>query len=71
MLPENFWIGACGSFMFGVVGLILFFIAYFAFDKITPKLNVEAELEKGNMAVGVVVGSLLIALAIVVSSVLH
>jgi len=71
MLPENFWVGACGSLLFGLVGIFLFFIAYFAFDKLTPKLEVETELAKGNMAVGVVVGSLLIAIALVVASVLH
>lgn len=71
MLPENFWVGACGSLLFGVVGIILFLLGYFAFDKLTPKLEVEEELAKGNMAVGIVVGALLVSIAIVISSVLH
>ena len=71
MLPENFWVGACGSLLFGVVGIVLFFLGYFAFDKLTPKLEVEEELAKGNMAVGIVVGALLVSIAIVISSVLH
>jgi len=32
---------------------------------------VEEELAKGNMAVGIVVGALLVSIAIVISSVLH
>jgi putative membrane protein len=71
MLPENFWVGACGSLLFGVVGIVLFLLGYFAFDKLTPKLEVEEELAKGNMAVGIVVGALLVSIAIVISSVLH
>jgi putative membrane protein len=71
MLPENFWVGACGSLLFGVVGITLFLLGYFAFDKLTPKLEVEEELAKGNMAVGIVVGALLVSIAIVISSVLH
>jgi putative membrane protein len=71
MLPENFLVGACGSLLFGVVGIILFLLGYFAFDKLTPKLEVEKELAKGNMAVGVVVGARLVSIAIVISSVLH
>lgn len=71
MLPENFWVGACGSLLFGIVGIVLFLLGYFAFDKLTPKLEVEEELAKGNMAVGIVVGALLVSIAIVISSVLH
>jgi len=71
MLPENFWVGACGSLLFGIVGIALFLLGYFAFDKLTPKLEVEEELAKGNMAVGIVVGALLVSIAIVISSVLH
>ena len=70
MLPENFWIGACGSLLFGVVGISLFIAGYFAFDKLTPKLDVEKELAKGNTSVGIVVAALMLSIAIVVASVL-
>lgn len=70
MLPENFWIGAFGSLLFGAVGIALFLLGYFAFDRLTPKLEVEKELSNGNTAVGVVVAALLVGIAIVVSSVL-
>ena len=70
MLPENFWIGACGSLLFGLVGIALFLTGYFAFDKLTPKLDVEKELSQGNTAVGMVVAALLVGIAIVVAAVL-
>lgn len=70
MLPENFWVGAAGSFLFGLVGIVLFLIGYFSFDRLTPKLNVEKELSSGNTAVGLVVAALLVGIAMVVSAVL-
>lgn len=71
MIPDNFFVGAAGALMFGVVGIFLFISAYFIFDKLTPKLDVPDELCKGNMAVGVVVAALMVSIALVVSSVLR
>ena len=70
-LPENFWIGAFGSLVFGVIGIVLLILGYFLFDLITPKLDVPAELTKGNVSVGIVVAALLIAIAIVTANVVH
>jgi putative membrane protein len=71
MIPDNFFVGAFGALMFGIVGILMFLGAYFAFDKLTPKLDVPEELCKGNMAVGLVVAALMISIALVVSSVLR
>jgi len=71
MIPENFLIGSLGALLFGLVGLVLFIGGYFAFDKLTPKINVSEELSKGNIAVGIVIAFLLLSIAIVVSSVLR
>jgi putative membrane protein len=71
MIPDNFFVGAFGALMFGIVGIFMFLGAYFAFDKLTPKLDVPEELCKGNMAVGLVVAALMVSIALVVSSVLR
>lgn len=71
MIPDNFFVGAAGALIFGIVGICLFLSAYFLFDKLTPKLDVPEELCKGNMAVGVVVAALMVSIALVVSSVLR
>lgn len=70
-LPENFWIGAFGSLVFGVIGIVLLILGYFLFDIITPKLDVPAELTKGNVSVGIVVAALLIAIAIITANVVY
>jgi len=71
ILPENFLIGAIGSTIFGIIGIILLILGYFAFDIVTPKLDVPAELTKGNVSVGIVVASLLLAIAYIVGNVLQ
>lgn len=71
LLPPNFWTGAVGSGVFGVLGILLLLLGYFLFDIVTPKLNVAEELNKGNMSVGVVVAALLLSIAWIASSVVH
>lgn len=51
---------------FGLLGIALLALGFKAFEWITPKLNVEEELTKGNMAVGVMVGALLIGISLIV-----
>jgi len=70
-LPENFWIGAVGSLIFGVIGIVLLLLGYFAFDIVTPKLDVPAELTKGNISVGIVVAALLLAIAYIAANVVQ
>lgn len=41
------------------------------YDWMTPNINEAEELKKGNIAVGIVVGSLMIAYGFVVGMVLH
>lgn len=71
MIPDNFVVGAIGSLMFGLIGIILFITGYFAFDLLTPKLDISKELSNGNVSVGIVVAALLLAIALVISSVVH
>jgi putative membrane protein len=56
---------------FGVLGITMLLIGFKLFERLTPKLDVEQKLQEGNIAVGVVVGALLIAIAVVVSTAIH
>lgn len=63
---QEFGSAAGASLIFGLIGIVLLIIGFKAFDMLTPKLDLEAELAKGNMAVGVVVGALLLAIGLIV-----
>lgn len=46
----------------GVFGFVLLLIAYFIFEFLTPKFNVDKEIEKDNRAVGLI--SMMISIGI-------
>jgi putative membrane protein len=62
---EKFAFGVVGSIVFGAIGIGLMMVAFKLFEKLTPKLNVEEELGKGNMAVAIVVGAMLLAIGLI------
>jgi putative membrane protein len=53
---------------FGLLGIALLMLGFKVFERITPKLDVEQKLQEGSIAVGIVTGALLIAIAIVVAA---
>ena len=54
--------------VFGVVGIILVFIGFKLFDKAITKINLEAEIAKGNVAAAILSGAAIIALAIIIAA---
>ena len=48
--------GLLAAAVFGLLGIALLVIGFKVFEMFTPKVDVEQELAKGNMAVGVTVG---------------
>lgn len=52
---------------FGLLGIVLLALGFKVFEKITPKLDVEAELAKGNVAVGIAVGAMLLGISVIVA----
>lgn len=56
------------SFVFGLLGIIMMVLGYLIFDKVIPA-DFNKELEKNNISVGIVVASVIIGIAIIVSRV--
>ena len=54
--------------LFGVVGVILVFVGFRIFDKAVSKIDLEAEVAKGNVAAAVLSGAAIIALAIIIAA---
>jgi putative membrane protein len=53
--------------IFGGLGLVILFIGYKVFDWLTPHLHIEKELAEKNMAVAVVIATMLLSLSIIVA----
>ncbi|ALC89740.1 hypothetical protein AM500_08130 [Bacillus sp. FJAT-18017] len=52
----------------GVYGFALLLCGYFIFEFLTPKFNVDQEIEKGNMAVGFISMVISIGLSFIIGS---
>jgi putative membrane protein len=63
---DTFGMSLAAAAAFGLLGIVLLIIGFKVFEWITPKLKVEEELTKGNVAVGIAVGALLLAISLIV-----
>ena len=68
-LPDYLLGDLVATVAFGVVAIFLVVLGYVAFDKLTPKLDFDDLLNKGNVALAIVVGSFILGLCYVVGRV--
>lgn len=60
-----------GSILFALIGVAVFWITFLIIDKITP-YDLWAEIvEKKNVALAIVVGSMCIAIGMIVAAAVH
>jgi putative membrane protein len=60
------------ALLFSLIGIVIFVVAFVLLDVFTPKVSVWRELvEKQNMAMAVFLGSVVIGIALIVSSAIH
>jgi len=60
-----------GSILYAVIGVLVFWIAFLIVDKITPYRLWEEICEKQNTALAIVVGSMAIAIGLIVAAAIH
>jgi putative membrane protein len=68
-LPDFFLGDLVATVAFGIVAILLIIVGYVAFDKLTPKLDFNDLVSKGNVAMGIVIGSFILGLCFVVGRV--
>ena len=59
------------NILYAVIGVVLMFAAYKIFDLLSPKINFEEELKKGNIAVAIFIAALFIAIALIIGGSLN
>ncbi|OGU78020.1 MAG: hypothetical protein A2W11_04250 [Ignavibacteria bacterium RBG_16_35_7] len=57
--------------LYAVIGVILMFLSYKIFDLLSPKINFEEELKKGNIAVAIFIAAIFIAIALIIGGSLN
>ena len=58
------------NILYAIVGVGLMYGSYRLIDRLSRNIDFENELQKGNMAVAIVVGSMFIAIAMIISGAL-
>ena len=59
------------NFLYAALGVAMMFVAYRLIDLLTPKVDFEEELKKGNIAVGLFIAAIFISVAIVIGGALN
>jgi uncharacterized membrane protein YjfL (UPF0719 family) len=54
------------NYLYASLGLVLMYIAYRVFDKLTPKVDFDVELQRGNVAVAIFVAAIFISIALII-----
>ena len=60
-----------GSILYALIGVLIFWICFVIVDKITPYRLWEEIIEKKNLALAIVVGSMCIAIGMIVAAAVH
>jgi putative membrane protein len=68
-LPDYFLGDLTATLAFGLLAIILVVAGYKLFDGLLTKLDFNEELEKGNMAVGVMIATFIAGLCYVIANV--
>ena len=57
--------------IYAVLGVVLMWVSYRLFDRLTPDVDFPQELKRGNVAVAIFVAALFVAIAIIVAGALN
>jgi uncharacterized membrane protein YjfL (UPF0719 family) len=60
---------AGASLIFGIIGIVLLIVGYFLFDWLCRRIDIQEQLNKGNLAVAIVVAAMLLSIAIIAAHV--
>ncbi len=59
------------NFLYAALGVVLMWVSYRIFDRLTPHVDFPAELKRGNIAVAIFIGALFLAIAVIVGGALN
>lgn len=62
---------AVAAIVFATIGVLLFVLAFMLFDRLTPGSLWKELIEDQNTALGVLMGAVAIALAIIIAAAVH
>ena len=71
MINQTHVLNVVASLLYALLGMGIFFLSYWLLDRITP-FSLHKELaDDQNTAIGIVVGSMMIGLGIIIGAAIH
>lgn len=71
MITQTHVLNVVSSLLYALLGMGVFFLSYWLLDRITP-FSLHKELaDDQNTAIGIVVGSMMIGLGIIIGAAIH
>jgi uncharacterized membrane protein YjfL (UPF0719 family) len=58
------------NFAYAAMGVIMMFVSYRIFDRLTPQVNFPVELEQGNVAVAIFIAAIFLSIAMIIGGAL-
>ena len=68
---EMDWTIIAVNFIYATLGIVLMWVAYRVFDRLTPQVDFAEELKKGNVAVAIFIAALFLSIALIVGRALN
>lgn len=65
------WTIIAVNFLYATLGVVLMWLAYRVFDRLTPEVDFAEELKKGNVAVAIFIAALFLSIAVIVGRALN
>ena len=59
------------NFAYAILGVVLMWVSYRVFDKLTPHVDFAAELKRGNVAVAIFIAAIFISIALIIGHALN
>ena len=56
---------------YAILGVVLMWVSYRVFDKLTPHVDFAAELKRGNVAVAIFIAAIFISIALIIGHALN
>ena len=60
-----------GSILYALIGVVVFWLSFLIIDKVTPYDLWQEIVEKQNVALGIVVGSMSLGISVIVAAAVH
>lgn len=57
--------------LYAVLGVVLMYLSYRVIDRMTPEVDFNLELQRGNVAVAIFVAALFLSIAIIIGGALN